>query len=107
MLDAVAFEDGDGAVVAFDGEGDGEAATRVFGAVADGVGQVDGVGGLVELTAGHFEDVGIVERRNDSFRHKRRETGFGWNGQGDWPCCLSKDWVGQGLWQLGSGRGKR
>ena len=69
VLDAVAFEDGDAAVVAFDGEGDGETAAGILGAVADGLREADGVGGLVELAARHAEDVGIVEGRDDGFGH--------------------------------------
>jgi len=71
VLHAVALEDDDGAVVTLEGEGDGDAALGVFGAVADGFGEIDGVGGLVELTASLFEDVGIVEGGNDGFGHAK------------------------------------
>ena len=69
MLDAVALKDGDGAIGALDGNGDGDAAAGVFGAIAHGVGKRDGVGRLVELSTGHAKHVGIVEGRDNDFGH--------------------------------------
>jgi hypothetical protein len=80
VLDAIAFVDDDEAVVVLDGEGDGEAAAGVLGAVADGVGEVNGVGGLVELAAGLAEDVGLVKAGDDDFGHGR--GGGRWNREG-------------------------
>ena len=68
-MNAVALEDGDAAVIATDRKSDGEAAARVFGAIAEIFRKVDGVGGFIELAAGHLEDVGFVESRNDDFGH--------------------------------------
>ena len=72
VLDAVALEDRDAAVVALDGQGDGEAAPRVFSAVTDIVGEVDGIGGLVELSASHFEDLRIIQGGDNCFGHGSR-----------------------------------
>ena len=69
VLDAVALEDGHGAIVALHWQRDGETAAGVFGAIAQRIGKVDGIGGLVELTAGHLEDFGVVKGRNNGFGH--------------------------------------
>lgn len=57
MLDAVTFEYRHAAVIAPDGQSDSKRAPGVFGAISDVFREVDGVGGFVELTTGHFEDV--------------------------------------------------
>ena len=69
MLDAVAFKNRDRPVVAPHGQCDGDGAPRVFGAVADRLGEVDRIGGLVELAARHLENIGLVEGRDDDLGH--------------------------------------
>ena len=78
VLHAVTFEDRHAAGVAFDGERHGEATARIFGAVANRRGEANRVGGFVELPARHLEDVGIVNRGDNSFGHLSfRVWGFG------------------------------
>ena len=67
VLHAISFEHRDAAIVPPNGQGNGNGAARVFGAVANLFRETDGVGGLVELTARHFEYVRFVEGRDDDF----------------------------------------
>jgi len=69
VLHPVALEDDGGAVVPLDGQRHRHAAARVFGAVADLLREVDGIGRLVELAAGHAEDVGVIKLGNNSLGH--------------------------------------
>ena len=69
VLNAVALENADGAVVAPDRDGDHDGAVGVFGAVADGLGQVDGVGGAIELLTRHQIDLGGVDGSAGEFGH--------------------------------------
>ncbi len=82
MLDAETFVNGEFSVVAPDREGNGHAAFRVFGAVANFLGKIDDIGGEVELAASHVENVVVVKAGDHALSDLRNGFGPGRDGVG-------------------------
>ena len=76
MLDAIAFDDVDAAVVTPNRHGHRDATLGVFGPLALGVGQLKDIGGTVKLFARLFKDVSGI---------KTESHGRGWSKMGGSP----------------------